>query len=93
MRTLGRHKYLTPDETARLLDLLDCEALVAIAHGHRIPARDALLVRLEIVCGPRTSEANVAPGVLVHRGVNVVGFRYWRDFASVAGLSMGIILL
>ena len=69
MTTLDRHKYLTPDETARLLDLLDREAIVARARGHRLPVRDAMLIRLAIISGLRASELcalTVADLALVH---------------------------
>jgi len=56
MTTLDRRKYLNPDETARLLDLLDREAIVAKARGHRLPVRDAMLIRLAIMSGLRASE-------------------------------------
>jgi len=93
MTTLDRHKYLIPDETTRLLVLLDREAIVARERGHSLPVRDEMLIRLAIVSGPRTSELHLAPGALVRSGVGVVGFCYQRDFASAVGLSMGIILL
>ena len=69
MTTLDRHKYLTPDETARLLDLLDREAIVARARGHRLPVRDAMLIRLAIISGLRASELcalTIADLALVH---------------------------
>ena len=48
--------HLTPGETARLLDLLDREAIVARARGHRLPVRDAMLIRLAIISSLLASE-------------------------------------
>ncbi len=56
MSALDRRKYLTPDEVAKLLDLLDREAIVGRARGHRLPVRDAFAFRLALCSGARASE-------------------------------------
>ncbi len=54
--SLDRTKYLTPDEVAKLHDLLDREAIVGRARGHRLPVRDAFAIRLALCSGARASE-------------------------------------
>ncbi len=95
MSTLDRHKFLTPNETSRILDLLGREAIVTRARGHRLPVRDAMLIRLAIVSGLCASEPHVASnaGVQCSSGESAVGVWCPRDFTSVVGLPVGIILL
>ncbi len=68
--TLDRRKYLNPEETTKLLDMLDREAIVARERGQRLPVRDEMLIRLAIMSGLRASElgALVVGDLTLHRG-------------------------
>jgi integrase/recombinase XerD len=55
-RTLDRTKYLIPAERDRLLTMLDDEAILAKAKGHKLPVRDAMAIRLAFASGLRASE-------------------------------------
>ena len=70
MTTLDRRKYLNPEETSKLLDMLDREAIVARERGHRLPVRDEMLIRLAIMSGLRASElgALVVGDLTIARG-------------------------